>query len=117
MNVTKIQDAATARAQGAAQTLLRQQARFSEAFAKGEMVSPGLMGDLQEAQEMVMAWTRVERVVRGGDAQRIAEYVEDLQDRLCDGILGGSTSLIANHKEASERKALQNVYGALRRLV
>ncbi|QKY78634.1 hypothetical protein SEA_DRYAD_96 [Streptomyces phage Dryad] len=115
MNSTKTAETVARIAQSAAQTLLKVQARFTDAFAAGELIMPSTMQDLIEAQKAAHITAGLQRRWNRAGMQAIEEWLEDAAEQLIEGNVGGSTSAIQNEAEKAERKAMQAAYKALSR--
>jgi len=115
MDSTKTAETVARIAQAAAQTLLKVQARFTEAFAAGEMVLPGTMEALIEAQAAAHQTAQLQTRWNRAGMRAIEEWLEDAAEQLMEGNVGGSTSPVQNAREAAERKAMQAAYKALNR--
>lgn len=115
MNSQKTAETVARIAQSAAQNLLKVQARFTEAFAAGELVMPSTMQDLIEAQKATHVTAGLERRWSRGGMQAIEDWMVDAADQLIEGSYGGTSSALQNEAERAERKALQAAYKALSR--
>lgn len=102
-------------AQSAAQTLLTAQARITNAFAAGEIVSAGTMENLIEAQAAAHLTAQLQKRWNGHGMRAIGDWLEDAAERLIEGNTGGYTSNVQNAMEVAERKAMQAAYRALAR--
>ena len=115
MNSAKTAETVAKIAQSAAQTLLKVQARFTEAFSAGEMILPGTMENLLEAQANADLTAKLQTRWNRAGMAGIESWLEDAAEQLIEGNVGGCTSLVQNAMDAAERKALQNAYKALSR--
>jgi len=99
----------------AAKQLLTVQARFTDAFAAGEMVLPGTMENLLEAQANADLTAKLQTRWNRAGKRGIEDWMVDATEQLIEGNVGGSTSGIQNAREAYERKAMQKALRELNR--
>lgn len=115
MNSTRTAETVEKLAQSAAQQLLTAQARLTNAFAAGEIVSAGTMENLIEAQAAANLTAQLQKRWNGHGMRAIGDWLEDAAERLIEWNVGGSTSAIQNSMELADRKAMQAAYKALAR--
>lgn len=102
-------------AQSAAQTLLTAQARVTDQFAAGVVVTAGTMEYLIEAQAAAHLTAKLQTRWNRGGMAAIEEWLEDAADQLMFDSAPGSTSQVQNEMEKAQRKACQDAYKALSR--
>jgi len=102
-------------AQSAAQTLLTAQARITDQFAAGVMVSSSTLDSLIEAQAAAHLTAGLQTRWNRGGMAAIESWLEDAADQLITGNAGSSSSPVHNAMEVAERKAMQAAYRALAR--
>lgn len=115
MNSAKTAETVAKLAQSAAQQLLTAQARLTNAFAAGEIVSAGTMENLIEAQAAAHLTAQLQKRWNGHGMRAIGDWLEDAAERLIEGNTGGYTSNVQNAIELADRKAMQAAYRALAR--
>lgn len=115
MNSAKTAETVEKLAQSAAQTLLTAQARLTNAFAAGEIVSAGTLENLIEAQAAAHLTAQLQTRWNRAGMRAIGDWLEDAADRLIEANTGGYTSNVQNSIELAERKAMQAAYRALSR--
>lgn len=115
MNSAKTAETVEKLAQSAAQQLLKAQARLTDAFAAGEIVSAGTMENLIEAQATAHLTAQLQTRWNRAGMRAIGDWLEDAADRLIEANTGGYTSNVQNSIELAERKAMQAAYRALSR--
>ena len=115
MNSERTAETVARIAQSAAQTLLTVQGRITASFAAGELVLPGTLENLLEAQANTDLTAKLQTRWNRAGMRAIEEWLEDAAEALIEGNVGGSTSGVQNAREAYERKAMQAAYRALNR--
>ncbi|AVP41531.1 hypothetical protein SEA_WENTWORTH_92 [Streptomyces phage Wentworth] len=115
MNSAKTAATVEKLAQSAAQQLLTAQARLTNAFAAGEIVSAGTMENLIEAQAAAHLTAQLQKRWNGHGMRAIGDWLEDAAERLIEMNTGGYTSNVQNQMDLAERKAMQAAYKALAR--
>jgi hypothetical protein len=115
MNSAKTAETVAKIAQSAAQTLLTAQARVTDQFAAGVIVSAGTMELLIEAQAAAHLTAKLQTRWNRGGMAAIEEWLQDAAEQLIFNPAPRSSSAIQNHMEAAERKAMQEAYRALNR--
>lgn len=102
-------------AQSAAQALLTAQARVTDQFAAGVIVTSGTLEVLIEAQAAAHLTAKLQTRWNRAGMAAIEEWLEDAADQLMFNPAAGSTSQVQNEMEKAERKAMQEAYKALNR--
>lgn len=115
MNSTRTAETVAKLAQSAAQVLLTAQARVTDQFAAGVILSAGTMDSLIAAQATAHLTAGLQTRWNRGGMAAIESWLEDAAETLIEGNVGGTSSLVQNAMEAAERKALQAAYKALAR--
>lgn len=101
--------------ESAAQELVKVQDRITDAFAAGEMVLPGTLESLIEAQADANVTASLQTRWNRAGSKAIEEWLDEAAETLIETNVGGSTSMVQNAREAAERKAMQKAYRALNR--
>lgn len=115
MNSTRTAETVAKLAQSAAQVLLTAQARVTDQFAAGVILSAGTLESLIEAQAAAHLTAGLQTRWNRGGMAAIEEWLEDAADQLKFNPAPGSTSQVQNEMEKAERKAMQAAYKALAR--
>jgi hypothetical protein len=115
MNSAKTAETVSKIAQSAAQKLLTAQARVTDQFAAGVVLSAGTMELLIEAQAAAHLTAKLQTRWNRAGMAAIEEWLEDAAEQLIFNPAPRSSSAIQNEMEAAERKAMQEAYRALNR--
>lgn len=115
MNSLKTRETVERLAQAGSQRLLTAQARVTDQFAAGVILSSGTMEALIEAQAEAHLTAQIQTRWNRGGMEAVEAWLEDAADILIDGRVGTNSSLVQNAMELAERKAMQAAYRALLR--